>query len=294
MILISGATGHLGKAAIDVLLTKVPASSLAVLVRDASKATEYKTKGIDIRIGDYNDYASLAKAFKGVDKLYFISSSDIAHRLQQQTNVVRAAKDSGVKHVVYTSFQRKNETETSPIALVAQAHIQTERLLKESGLTYTILKHSLYADMLPMFIGDKVLETGIIFQPAGNGKVSFATRTDMAEAGAVILTTKDHENKVYEISGASSYSYNDVAEAIGSLTGKKITYISPTSEEFQQELTNAGVPAEYVGVFASFSEAIRQGEFDFPDSTLETLLGRKPVSLKDFLKTVYAPVQKVA
>jgi NAD(P)H dehydrogenase (quinone) len=294
MILITGATGQLGKAAIDFLLTKVPASSLAVLVRDASKATEFKTKGINIRVGDYNDYASLVSALKGVDKMYFISSSDIANRLQQQANVVKAAKVSGVKHVVYTSFQRKNETDTSPIALVAQAHIQTEKLLKESGLTYTILKHSLYTDMLPMFIGDKVLETGIIFQPAGSGKVSFATRADMAEAGAVILTTTGHENKVYEISGTASYSYHQIAEIISGLSGKNITYVSPTSEEFRQELTKAGVPADYVGVFTSFSEAIKQGEFDFPDATLEKLLGRKPVSPKDFLKGVYTPVSVTA
>lgn len=293
MILISGATGHLGKATIDFLLQKGLASKLAVLVRDAAKATEFKSNGIDIRVGDYNDYASLVNAFKGVDKLYFISGSDIANRLQQHSNVVRAAKESGVKHVVYTSFQRKNETETSPIALVANAHLQTEKLLKESGLTYTILKHSLYTDMLPVFIGDKVLETGTIFQPAGNGKVSFATRADMAEAGAIILTTTGHENKVYEIAGAASYSYEDIAAIISDLTGKKIAYISPTSEEFQQTLTKAGVPADYIGLFASFSEAIRQGEFDFPDSTLEKFLGRKPVSPKEFLKEVYAPVPEV-
>lgn len=287
MILITGATGHLGKAAVDFLLKKISASEIAVLVRDTSKASDLLAKGVDVRQGDYDDYASLVKAFKGIDKLYLVSGSDIVKRSQQQANAVKAAKEAGVQHVVYTSFQRNNETESSPIALVAKAHIDTEKLLKASGLTYTILKHSLYMDMLPIFIGDKVLQTGTIFQPAGEGKVSFASRLDMAEAAATILTTSGHENKSYEISGNSSYSYNDVAKIITEVSGKKITYVSPSQETFQAELTKAGVPAEYIGLFASFSEAIKQGEFDKPDATLEKLLGRKPTALKEYLKGVY-------
>lgn len=166
-ILITGVTGQLGKAVIHKLLKKIKASDLAVLVRDASKVEDLKVKGVDIRVGDYMNYDSLVKAFSGIDKLYFVSGSDISTRTPQHENIVKAAIEAGVKHVVYTSFQRKNETETSPIALVAEAHLKAEKWLIESGMKYTILQHGLYMDMLPMFIGDKLFETGVIYQSTG-------------------------------------------------------------------------------------------------------------------------------
>ena len=144
MILVTGATGPLGKAVVESLLKKTPASNITALVRDPAKSEALKEQGVDIRQGDYNNYDSLVKAFTGIDKLYFVSGNDIPNRSTQQANVVRAAKQAGVKHILYTSFQRKNETFSSPIALVAQSHLQTEKALKESGIPYTILKHTLY------------------------------------------------------------------------------------------------------------------------------------------------------
>jgi len=289
MILVTGATGPLGKAVVEFLLQKTPASNIAALVRDPAKAEDLKAQGVDIRQGDYNDYASLVKAFTGIDKLYFVSGNDIPNRSVQQANVVRAAKQAGVKHALYTSFLRKNETSTSPIALVAQAHLETEAALMAGGIAYTILRHTLYTDMLPFFMGDKVLESGVIFQPAGEGKVSYALRTDMAEAAANILTSQGHENKIYEIAGNDAVSYQEVAKIMSDLSGKSINYISPTQESFREELTKAGVPEHYIGLFGGFAEGIKQGEFDHTDPTLEKLLGRKPVSVKEYLKTVYFP-----
>jgi NAD(P)H dehydrogenase (quinone) len=287
MILVTGATGHLGKATVDFLLKKTAPSNIAVLVRDSTKAADFRAKGVEVRQGDYSDYDSLVKAFTGVDKLYFVSGTDLANRSKQHENVVNAAKAAGVKHVVYTSFQRKNETETSPIAFVAKSHLDTEKLLKVADLPYTILKHAVYMDMLPIFIGDQVLETGVIFQPAGDGKASFALRADMAAAAANILTSEGHENKTYDISGKTAYSFGDIAQIISRITGKQITYVSPSLEEFQQALTKVGVPAEYIGLFAGFSEGIKQGEFDLTDATLERLLDRKPATLEEYLNSVY-------
>jgi len=293
MILVTGATGPLGNGVVEFLLKKTPASNIAALVRDPAKAEALKARGVEIRVGDYSNYDSLVKAFKGIDQLYFVSGNDIQNRSTQQANVVRAAKEAGIKHVLYTSFQRKNETASSPIALVAQTHLETESALKTSGIPYTILKHTLYTDMLPIFIGDKVLETGVIFQPAGGGKVTFATRADMAEAAANILTSQGHENKEYEIAGSKAWSYQEIAGIISEITGKSINYISPTQEAFRQELTKAGVPDHYIGLFAGFGEGIKQGEFDQTDPTLEKLLGRKPTSVREFLQKVYAPSASV-
>lgn len=288
MIVVTGATGHFGKATIDFLLKRgVPAGNISALVRDISKAGDLKAKGIDIKIGNYDDYASLLAAFKNADKLLLISGTDVTSRQQQQENVVKAAKEAGVKHIVYTSFVRKNETETSPIAIVAKSHIATEKYIKASGIPYTIMLNTLYADVLPMFIGEKVLETGIFF-PAGNGKTSFATRLDMAEAAARILTGEGHENKEYVVANTSNYSLEDVASMLSEFSGKQISYTSPSTEVYTETLSKAGVPMEYVGVFAGFGGAIKQGEFDTATSDLETLIGRKPTDLSEYLKSVYS------
>ena len=166
MILITGATEHFGKATIDHLLKKgIPAHTIAALVRDEAKATELKAKGIQIRLGDYNNYASLQSAFAGIEKLLLVSSSDLQDRLKQQENAVKAAREARVKHIIYTSFARKNETDSSPIASVGKAHLETERLIKASGIPYTLLLNSLYTDMLPIFFGEQVLQTGILPWP---------------------------------------------------------------------------------------------------------------------------------
>jgi NAD(P)H dehydrogenase (quinone) len=286
-ILVTGATGQLGSAAVSELLGKVSASDISVLVRDPQKAEELKAKGVHVIKGDYNDYASLVAAFKGVEKLYFVSSSDVMNRFGQHQNVVNAAVEAGVGHIFYTSAQRKSEDGTSPIALVADAHWQTDNLIKESGLTYTILKHGLYTDILPMFMGDKVIETGTIFLPASDGKSSYASRADLAAAGAIVLTTNGHENKVYEFCGPVSYSFHDIAGILSDLSGRTIQYVSPSAEVYSEQLKSYGVPVEMIHGAASFCVAIAQGEFDFPSTDLETTLGRKPQSIKEHLKAAY-------
>jgi len=285
MIFITGATGHFGKAVIDFLLEKgTPANTIGALVRDREKATDFISKGISTRTGDYNDYSSLVAAFTGVDKLLLVSGSDIMNRLQQHKNVVNAAKEAGVKHLIYTSFVRKNDTETSPIAVLAKSHIETEKLIKASGITYTILLNSLYADVLPMFLGEKVLETGV-YLPAGNGKAAFTTRLDMAEAAAAVLTGNGHENKEHILAGNSNYSLNDVAVYLTELTGEEVAYTSPSADVYTNTLVNAGVPLEYAGMFAGFGAAIEQGEFETSTSELEALLNRKPTTRTEYLQS---------
>ena len=290
MNLITGVTGHFGKAAVGFLLKKTDPSQIAVLVRDKQKATAFKAQGIDVREGDYNDYDSLVRAFKGVDKLLFVSANDIAKRSQQQANVVRAAIKAGVKHVVYTSFQRKDESENSPIAFIAKAHIETERALQASGLTYTILKNALYADMIPLFAGEQVLQTGTLLLPAGEGKIGFATRQDMAEAAVNVLTSDGHQNKSYEIANETALTYEQVADIIAKVSGKPVAYVSPTPEAFSETLTKFGVPQPIIHVTTAFAQATAQGLLDFPGRTLETLLGRKPQSTEAFLTTIYGKV----
>ena len=286
-ILVTGATGQLGKAVVNELLQKVDASTISVLVRDPQKAQELQAKGVDVRQGDYNEYASLVAAFQGVDKLYFVSSSDIMNRFAQHQNVVKAAVEAGVGHIFYTSAQRRSEDGTSPIALVADAHWKTDQLIQETGLTYTILKHGLYSDILPMFMGETVLDTGTIFLPAGEGKSSFVSRSDFAVAAAILLTSEGHENKVYEMGSPVAYSFHDIARILSELSGKPVQYVAPSVEVFTQQLKTYGLPDQAIEGMATFCAAIAQGEFDFPSTDLETILGRKPQPVSEFLKAAY-------
>lgn len=285
MILVTGATGNLGKATVEFLVKKVPAKDIAVLVRDAGKASDLKALGVDVRIGNYRDKDSLVQAFQGIEKLLLISSSDLDDRLAQHKRVVDAAKEAGVKHILYTGVSMQN-LENSALKPFMGVHFDTEKYILDSGLTYTFLRDNLYADVIPVFVGEQVLETGINL-PAGNGRVPYTLRTEMAEAFANVLSSAGHENKVYEISNVESYSYQDVADALSAHTGKNVAYNAVSAADFSKALSEAGVPEDMIGFSLGFATATKDGDFDIPNTHLEQLLGRKPSSLDQFIGKIY-------
>ena len=287
--MVTGATGPLGAAVVDSLLKKISASDVAVLVRTPDKAHSLAAKGVEVRTGDYDNYASLVTAFKGIDKLYFVSGNDIAGRMSQHEHVVKAAREAGVRHVVYTSIPHGAAGENSPISFVISSHVATEKLLENSGLTYTILQHSIYTDMIPVFAGEQLLQTKTIYLPAGEGRVAYAVRTDLAEAGANVLLDKTgkYDNKTFQLTGAETVSMFDAAGSISAATGLDITYYSPSVEEFKTTLNGAGVPSEIVDVVAGFASSFKTGELDLVTGDLENILGRKPATAAQFLASVY-------
>ncbi len=285
--LVTGATGSLGKQTLQILSRKTNVSNLVALVRDKSKAKDLIDLGIEIRIGDYDDIESLKAAFKGIDKLFFVSANDVEKRLPQHKNVLETAKSTGIKHIVYTSFVRKNETESSPIWAVSKAHLYTEDFLLKSGISYTILRNTLYMEFAPYFIGDKVIENKMVYLPSGDGKVSFLLRSEMAEIAANIIASNGHENKIYEISAEEAFSYGDIAKIISEITGEEIKFVSPSVDEFVETMKKAGVPEQAIGMSVGFAQAIKAREFETTNPEISKLLGRKPTSIKDFLKKVY-------
>lgn len=287
-ILITGATGHFGKETIKFLLKReVPANQIYALVRNENKASDLKEKGINLISGDYEDYNSLVAAFSGVDKLLFISGSDVVNRTGQHENVVKAAKEANVKHVIYTSSLSTVPVEESEIAFVAEAHVRTEEWLAESGLNYTLFRNNLYMDLVPQFIGEKVLETGVIYLPADNGKSGFVLRSEMAEAAAIVLTSGGHVGKIYNITNLETYSYQDVADSLSEITGKSINYVSPTADEFVEALKNMGVSQEMISGFTAFALAQAANEFNITGRDLAELLGRNPKTLVEYLTEIY-------
>lgn len=285
MILITGATGHLGKAVVNQLLTKTAASNIAILARDLNKALEYKTKGVEVRIGDFDNQNSLNTAMKGIETVLLVSGADPVNRLQQHKNVIDAAAKNGVNKIAYTSVTMENLA-TSANQFLMQSHFQTEDYIKESGLKYTFFRNNLYTDTILMFAGENPFETGIAL-PAGNGKVGFALRREIGEAIANELLQTTSENKIYEITGSESYSYEDVAVELSKLSGKTVTYTDLRAEAYAELLKNIGVPEEYISMFNAFAADIKNNQHSKITSDLEILLGRKPISFSSALKELY-------
>lgn len=280
MILITGATGRLGSLVIGHLLENdVKADEIAALVRNTSDTSKLKEWKIDCRVADYNDRDSLSEALKGIDFLVFISGNDVSHRMQQHQNVVDIACDTGVKHVIYIGSIHGR----GYLLPVARAHIETEELIKESGMDYTILRDNLYMENIAGYMGKDFMEKGIYF-PAGEGKVSFVSRNDIATVITnVVLNADTHKGQVYEISNAESYSFYDIARVVSHLTGKEIRYLNPSPLEYMQKM--AGKLSETaMRAVLLFGQAIAADEFLSQKTDIKKLLGHKPVELYEYLR----------
>lgn len=294
MVLITGSTGHFGTSAIGFLLRKgMPAKDICAFARSSEKASGLKDLGVNVILGDYDDYDSLVHSFREAEVLLFISGSDIFKRDKQHENVIRASVEAGVKHIIYTSFERKNDDLNAPVSFVSRAHIETEKKITGTGLGYTFLRNALYAEGIPMLVGSNVVEKGI-FYPAGNGRVPFASITDMAEAASVILMNPEkHINKSYKTVNAHNYSFYEIAAIIGELTNRNVRYFCPAPEEFADAMRKAGLPEASIGGILGMAAGIKDGYFESEHSDLEMLLGRKPKDLKTILGKIYTKSETV-
>ncbi len=280
MILITGANGNLGSQTIDFLLDKNTDEDIAGLVRSEQKGAELKEKGVEIRIGDYNDYSSIEEAIRGIDTLLLISSSTLEGRAKQHKNVIEAAGQAGVNQVFYTSIV-KADRELSPLS---PDHAETEKLIRDSGIPYTIYRHAFYTEFLPLFLGN-ALETGQWAFPSNGNPINLALRSEMAEALANGLADSEkHKNSIYEITSSKAYTLDEIAGMLSEATGKEITYTDIPVSEFKNTLEEIGLPEEQIAMSVMTAQTFVNGALDFTFDDMEKLLGRKPTGLDTFVK----------
>lgn len=277
-IVITGATGELGRLVVASLLSKgVPADQVVALGRNESRLADLAALGVTTRQVDYADAAALADALTGADRVLLISGNEVGQRLAQHQNVIDAAKVAGVELLAYTSIAN---ADTSGLVLAGE-HWATEQAITASGLPHAILRNSWYVENYAGQLAT-YLEHGTVLGSAGDGRVSAATRADFAEAAAAVLLLAQPKS-VYELGGAD-FSLKELAATVGELTGKDVTYTDVPAEELTKVLVGAGLPEQYAAILADGDVGLARGELFVDPADLADLLGRPATSLADALR----------
>lgn len=282
--LITGTTGRLGGLIIEFLAKKVPATDIiAGTTNPASeKATALKEQGFEIRRTDFEDQASLVEAFTGVDKVYIVSTfPDVEMASRQQTNIVEAVKQTGIKQMVYSSAPNADVCDF----FLAAHHQVRENIIKESGIPYVFLRNNRYIEN-KVSKAQASLNGALWVTAAGNGQVGWVSRADLAEATANVLAGEGHDNKTYEL-GGENLTQADFVAALNEVTGKDIQVKYVDDAAFLETL-NGKVPEQLASMLAMTQIGIREGKSVNNSTDLELLLGRKPMTVKEALQQVLA------
>jgi NAD(P)H dehydrogenase (quinone) len=284
-IVVTGATGHLGRLAVEALVERgVPAADVVATGRRTETLTDLAERGVVVRTADYDDEASLEEALAGADRLLLVSGSEVGQRVRQHGNAIAAARAAGVGFIAYTSIAH---ADTSTL-LLAEEHRATEQLLAEAGVPHALLRNSWYTEnytaQLPVY-----LEHGIA-GAAGDGAVSAATRADYAAAAAAVVATDGHAGAVYELGGAP-FTMAELAQVVSLATGRTVTYTDLPVEQYQRVLVAAGLPEPAAAVFADGDRGVAAGELLVEGDDLARLLGRAPTSLPEAVAAAVAALR---
>ncbi|NDW05101.1 SDR family oxidoreductase [Jiella pacifica] len=288
-ILVTGASGNIGRMTLKHLSKRVPANDIVGLARDPDKAADLAAGGIEIRKGDYLDREGLVRAFEGIDKVMLVSTHAFTDRNTQHQNVIEAAKQAGVRHVVYMPIIHNPES-TIKLPHVTEEDIFAEEKLKASGLTYTLVRHPPFLENIQGYVGGNPLEKGVL-TPAGTGKAGYASREELAEAHAVVLTEAGHENKSYSLYGGPAVSFSDIAQILSDISGKPVPLKAVSDQEYIANLVSAGMPEPAARFVLTWVQGVNVGEWEGQTGDLEKLLGRKPTTPAEFLRANYASLE---
>lgn len=285
-ILVTGATGQLGSKVVDALLGMVPAGQVAVSVRQPEKASALSALGVDVRHGDFDEPASLDKAFAGVDRLLIVSTQgDNDTRMRQHGAAVEAAQRAGVKFIAYTSLVNAAD---SKLAL-APVHKFTEEAILKTGIPYAFLRNNWYIENETGTM-QGVLAGAPVVTSAGSGKVGWATRGDYAKAAAVVLAGEGHENKTYELSG-KLLTHDELAKSIAEALGREVPVQHVDDAGYAEAMRGTGAPEPVVSFLVAIQSGIREGGLDVASNDLETLLGHPATPLVDAIRGIVKELQ---
>jgi NAD(P)H dehydrogenase (quinone) len=282
-LLVTGASGHLGRRVLELLIESGQKNIIAA-TRTPEKLDNFKAQGVEVRYADFENSASLAEAFVGVDRLLLVSTDALGEnnkRLKQHLAAVKAAEDAGVKHVVYTSLI--NPGPQSPI-FIASDHFGTESALLGSEMGWTILRNNIYADQQ---IGNITfaVKAGQLYSAGADGKTGYITREDCARAAAAALAAPFWGRRILDVTGPEALSGADLAAIITQVTGQKVSYVPISVDALVQNMESAGLPRFLAEGFATFDVAMANGALNVVTDAVEELTGRKPISFAEFLES---------
>lgn len=278
-IIITGASGHLGRLTAEMVLDRLPASEVVLTTRHPETLSDFAARGAEVRPADFDRPETLAEAFAGGERLLLISTDAVGRRAPQHRAAIGAAKEAGVRHVAYTSFL--NPVAENP-AVVTPDHIETEEALRESGLGWTALRNGLYAEyQVPG--GAQAIATGRLFHNNGDGGAAYVSREDCAAAAAAVLTGEadGHGGEAYDVTGPQPLGQDEVAALLGEVSGRPVEAVAVDDEAFVEGLTASGMPEPAARVVASFGRSIREGHLAEASGAVEKLTGRPPRSLRE-------------
>lgn len=280
-MLVTGATGKLGSKVVEALLKTVPASQIAVSVRDPQKAEGLRARGIDVRQGDFNDPASLDAAFAGVDRILIISADgDNETRIRQHTNAVEAAARANVRFIAYTSLANAKESKL----FLAPPHQAAEQAILKTGIPYSFLRNNWYLENETASI-QGVLAGAPWVTSAGAGKVGWALQQDYAEAAAAVLAGEGHEHTIYELSG-KLLTQEELVSAVGAVLGKDVPVQQVDDAAYADIMKGAGVPDFVIPMLVEIQKGIREGALEVESNDFEKLLGRPATPVDRALRQI--------
>jgi NAD(P)H dehydrogenase (quinone) len=276
-ILVTGATGQLGRLVVQSLLERgADPQSIVAGARDTAKAADL---GVRVAHLDYTDPRSIAAALDGVDSVLLISGSEVGQRVPQHRAVIDAAKDAGVSKFVYTSAPKA----TTSDLILAPEHKATEEAIAEAGLPAVILRNNWYTENYAADLA-RAADTGVVAAGAGDGRVASASRKDFADAAAAVLLEDGHIGQIYELGGDVAWTYDDLAAAIAEISGREVEYRRLTADEQAEALRAAGLDEGTVGFVVALDAGIAGGALADTDGTLARLIGRPTTPLIDGLR----------
>lgn len=284
-IVVTGATGQLGRLVIAELQNIAPQAHVIGLVRNQAAAKDLADRGVELRVADYDDPAAVTAAIAGADKVLLISSSEIGRRAQQHRSVIDAAKAAGVKLLAYTSILH---ADTNPMALAAE-HRATEAYIRSAGIPFALLRNGWYTENYTGNIAAAV-QHGAVLGAARDGRISSAARADFAAAAAAVLTgdAKSRAGKIYELAGDDAFTLSEYAAEIARQSGKPVVYKDLPEDTYKTALLGFGLPEALAAVLADSEAKAAAGALYDDSHDLSRLIGRPTTPLAKSIASALA------